>query len=164
MAALKLVSALVLCMLVTGPLSAQAITCGQVTGSLAPCIVYLRSGGPIPVPCCNGVRSLNAAARTTPDRQTACNCLKQAAGSIPNLNPNNAVGLPGACGVSIPYKISISTDCSKYICLQLQLNLHIIIIFLFQFSIFFYSLLFYCVSGSGEQESGLLIFIFKLTE
>lgn len=115
MAALKLVSALVLCMLVTGPLSAQAITCGQVNSALAPCIVFLRAGGPIPGPCCNGVRSLNAAARTTPDRQAACNCLKQAARAVPNLNLNNAAGLPGACGVSIPYKISPSTDCSMYV-------------------------------------------------
>ena len=113
MAALKLVSALVMCMLVTGPLSAQAITCGQVSGSVAPCIGYLRAGGPPPEPCCNGVRSLNAAARTTPDRQTACNCLKQAASAVPGLNPNYAASLPRACGVSIPYKISISTDCSK---------------------------------------------------
>lgn len=115
MAALKLVSALVLCMLVTGPLSAQAITCGQVNSALAPCIVFLRAGGSIPGPCCNGVRSLNAAARTTPDRQAACNCLKQAARAVPNLNLNNAAGLPGACGVSIPYKISPSTDCSMYV-------------------------------------------------
>ncbi|KAL9425842.1 hypothetical protein AB3S75_032747 [Citrus x aurantiifolia] len=113
MAALKLVSALVLCMLVTGPLSAQAITCGQVSSALAPCIFYLRAGGPPPGPCCNGVRSLNAAARTTPDRQAACNCLKQAASLVSGLNPNNAASLPRACGVSIPYKISTSTDCSK---------------------------------------------------
>ncbi|MGL8333403.1 non-specific lipid-transfer protein, partial [Salmonella sp. NW596] len=91
---------------------AEAITCGQVASSLTPCIAYLRSGGAVPPPCCSGVKSLNAAAKTTPDRQTACNCLKSAAGSISGLNLNLASGLPGKCGVNIPYKISPSTDCS----------------------------------------------------
>lgn len=115
MAALKLVCALLLCILVTAPVT-NAITCGQVTGSLAACIPYLRTGGRAPPPpCCNGVRSLNSAARTTPDRQAACNCLKRAYGSIRGINPNVAAGLPGQCGVRIPYKISPNTDCSRYV-------------------------------------------------
>lgn len=114
-ALIKLLSALVLCMLVTGPLSVQAMTCGQVTSSLATCIGYLRGGGILTPSCCNGVRSLNNAARTTPDRQAACKCLKSAAGSVSGLNLGNAAGLPKACGVNIPYKISPSTDCSKYV-------------------------------------------------
>ncbi|TJX43195.1 hypothetical protein E8P77_30490 [Soehngenia saccharolytica] len=113
MAALKLVCALLLCILVTAPVT-NAITCGQVTGSLAACIPYLRTGGRAPPPpCCNGVRSLNSAARTTRDRQAACNCLKQAYGTIRGINPNVAAGLPRQCGVSIPYKISPNTDCAK---------------------------------------------------
>ncbi|KAJ4704251.1 Non-specific lipid-transfer protein [Melia azedarach] len=110
---LKIVCALVLCVLITAPVT-HALTCGQVTSSLGPCIPFLRTGGGSPpVPCCNGVRSLNAAARTTPDRQTACRCLQTAARQISGINPNVAAGLPGACGVNIPYKISTSTDCSK---------------------------------------------------
>ncbi|KAJ4704261.1 Non-specific lipid-transfer protein, partial [Melia azedarach] len=106
-AALKLVSALlVLCVLVnTAPIT-HALACGQVTSTLGPCISYLRTGGRSPpVPCCNGVRALNAAARTTPDRQTACRCLQTAARQISGIKPNVAASLPGACGVNIPYKI-----------------------------------------------------------
>ncbi|KAK8925650.1 hypothetical protein KSP39_PZI018600 [Platanthera zijinensis] len=90
-----------------------AITCGQVASSLAQCIKYLRGIPGLPPQCCAGVRSLNAAARTTPDRQTACRCLKSLAAQIPNFNPGLAAGLPGKCGVSIPYPISTTTDCSR---------------------------------------------------
>ncbi|OMP08076.1 Plant lipid transfer protein/Par allergen [Corchorus capsularis] len=111
--AIKFACVAILCMaLVSAPLAEGAITCGQVTSSLAACIAYLR-GGPLTPGCCNGVRSLNSAAKTTPDRQAACNCLKSAAGSIPGINFGLAGGLPGKCRVSIPYKISPSTDCSK---------------------------------------------------
>jgi len=66
---------------------------------LAPCIAYLRGGaGPSPA-CCAGVKRLNGAAATTPDRQAACNCLKQAAGAISGLNTDAASSLPGKCGV-----------------------------------------------------------------
>jgi len=58
------------------------------------------------------VRSLNSAAKTTPDRQAVCNCLKSAAAGISGFNANNAAALPGKCGVSIPYKISTSTNCA----------------------------------------------------
>ncbi|RBG47962.1 hypothetical protein BRM46_09900, partial [Xanthomonas oryzae pv. oryzae] len=95
-----------LCLVVATAPTVQAITCGQVTSSLAPCIPYLKQGGAVPPSCCAGVRSLNAAAKTTPDRQAVCNCLKSAAGAISGFNANNAAVLPGKCGVSIPYKIS----------------------------------------------------------
>nr|WP_171476391.1 non-specific lipid-transfer protein [Acinetobacter baumannii] len=91
----------------------EAITCGQVVGSLAPCLGYLKSGGAVPGACCNGVKSLNSAAKTSADRKTACSCLKNAYSSNRGLNPANVAGLPGKCGVSIPYKISPNTDCSK---------------------------------------------------
>ena len=100
-------------MLLVAPLAEAAISCGTVTSYLAPCIPYLRSGGNLPTACCNGVSSLNKMASTTPDRQTACGCLKNAYNSISGIKPALAAGLPGKCGVSIPYKISPTTDCSK---------------------------------------------------
>lgn len=114
MAALKMVSVLVLCMLVAAPMATQAITCGQVASSLAPCINYLKGPGgqAPPAACCNGVKAINNAAKTTPDRQTACNCLKSAARGVSGLNPSTAESLPSKCGVSIPYKISLSTNCA----------------------------------------------------
>ncbi|KAF2287977.1 hypothetical protein P3X46_008003 [Hevea brasiliensis] len=113
MAALKMVSFLVLCMLVAAPMTAQAITCGQVQSALVPCLSYLKTTGPTPpATCCNGVRTINNAAKTTADRRTACQCLKSAAGSVKGLNPTTVAGLPGKCGVNIPYKISLSTNCA----------------------------------------------------
>ena len=114
MAGLKIacVAALMCMVVVSAPMAEAAITCGQVTSSLAPCITYLQKGGAPSAGCCNGVRGLNSAAKTTADRQAACNCLKSAAGSISGFNANNAASLPGKCGVSIPYKISTSTNCA----------------------------------------------------
>ncbi|GMJ08542.1 lipid transfer protein 3 [Hibiscus trionum] len=110
---LKLACVVVLCLVVGAPLAQGAISCGQVTSSLAPCMPYLTSGGDVPPGCCSGIKSLDAAAQTTPDRQAACNCLKSAAASMNGINYSLASGLPGKCGVSIPYQISPSTDCKS---------------------------------------------------
>ncbi|XP_065853429.1 non-specific lipid-transfer protein 1-like [Euphorbia lathyris] len=114
MAAMKLAVLVVAIMVVAGAMStAEGITCGQVSGALAPCINYLKTGGAPTPQCCSGVRTINGAAQTTPDRQQACNCLKSAARSIPGLNPANAESLPGKCSVNIPYKISFDTNCNS---------------------------------------------------
>ncbi|KAK4381724.1 Non-specific lipid-transfer protein 2 [Sesamum angolense] len=70
----------------------------------------LRRGG---YSCCSGVKGLYGAAKTTPDRQSVCSCLKSLAGSYKDVDLSKAAGLPVQCGVNIPYKISPSTDCSK---------------------------------------------------
>ncbi|EEF33672.1 Nonspecific lipid-transfer protein precursor, putative [Ricinus communis] len=106
----KLISFLVLCLVVAMPMTTEAITCGQVVSGLSSCLSYLRSGGAVPPACCNGVRGLNSAAKTTADRQQVCECLKSAAAGI---NLSNASSLPGKCNVNIPYKISPSTDCKS---------------------------------------------------
>ncbi|KAK8494587.1 hypothetical protein V6N13_023143 [Hibiscus sabdariffa] len=95
------------------PLAQGAITCGEVTSSLAPCIPYLTSGGTLPPGCCSGIESLNAAAQTTPDRQAACNCLKTAAATTNGINYSLASGLPSNCGVSP------TTDCNQRIWLSI---------------------------------------------
>lgn len=91
----------------------EALTCGQVTGSLGQCFTYIRGGGTPTTACCDGVRKLNGLARTTPDRKQACACLKALAGGLKGINYEAAAALPGKCGVSVPYKISPSTDCSR---------------------------------------------------
>uniref|UniRef100_A0A7N0ZQW0 Non-specific lipid-transfer protein n=1 Tax=Kalanchoe fedtschenkoi TaxID=63787 RepID=A0A7N0ZQW0_KALFE len=97
-----------------GTTTEAAVTCGTVASSINPCLDYLKgSVAAVPGACCSGIKSLNAAASTTPDRQTACECLKSAASSISGINYGLAAGLPGKCGVSIPYKISPSTDCNQ---------------------------------------------------
>ena len=113
--AVKLACVMVICMVVAAPAAVEAtITCGQVASAVGPCASYLQKGGAVPAGCCSGIKSLNSAAKTTGDRQAACKCLKTFSGSIPGINFGLASGLPGKCGVSVPYKISPSTDCSKY--------------------------------------------------
>ncbi|KAL7616725.1 non-specific lipid-transfer protein [Lactuca sativa] len=109
---MMVICVVVTCMVVAAPY-AEAITCGQVVSSLTPCIGYLTNGGAVPPACCSGVKAVNSAAKTTPDRQTACGCIKSASASMSNINAGNAASLPNKCGVNIPYKISPSTDCSK---------------------------------------------------
>ncbi|GJT10055.1 non-specific lipid-transfer protein-like protein [Tanacetum coccineum] len=109
---MKVLCVMVAFMMLSAPYT-EAISCGQVISSLSPCLAYLRSGGAVSGACCSGVKSINSAARTSADRKTACGCLKSAYSSNRGLNAANAAGLPGKCGVSIPYKISPNTDCSK---------------------------------------------------
>ncbi|KAL9255008.1 Non-specific lipid-transfer protein-like protein [Drosera capensis] len=107
----KLACIVMICMVLSTH-HADAITCNDVVRSLLPCLGYLRSGGAVPGSCCNGVRSLNSAARTTTDRQAACGCIKQAANAF-RLGYGYASSLPGKCDVSIPYQIGPNVDCSR---------------------------------------------------
>ncbi|CAN7006009.1 unnamed protein product [Brassica rapa subsp. trilocularis] len=112
--ALRFFTCLVLTVCIVASVDA-AVSCGTVTSSLAPCANYLSKGGDVPPPCCAGVTKLNGMAQTTPDRQQACKCLQSAAKTVSGLDPSLAAGLPGKCGVSIPYSISMSTNCDKYV-------------------------------------------------
>uniref|UniRef100_A0A5B7BAD3 Non-specific lipid-transfer protein n=1 Tax=Davidia involucrata TaxID=16924 RepID=A0A5B7BAD3_DAVIN len=104
----------VMCMVVSSaPKAKAAVSCGTVTSNLAPCLGYLRNGGAVPAPCCNGVKSLYNAAKTPTDRQGVCNCLKSSSTSITGIKLENAATLPSKCGVNVPYKISPTTDCTK---------------------------------------------------
>lgn len=109
----KIVCFVLLCMVVVTP-HAEAMSCGQVSSGLAPCIPYLTGRGPLGG-CCGGVKSLLAAAQTPADRRTACSCIKSAANAVKGLDTAKAAGLPYTCGVNIPYDISPSVDCSKYV-------------------------------------------------
>ncbi|XP_062181804.1 non-specific lipid-transfer protein 3-like [Phragmites australis] len=95
------------------PRTSAAITCGQVGSALSSCIPYATGRSTLTPGCCSGVRSLNSAARTAADRQAACRCLKSLAGSISKINMGTVSGIPGKCGVSVPFPISMSTDCNK---------------------------------------------------
>ncbi|XP_057771292.1 non-specific lipid-transfer protein 2-like [Salvia miltiorrhiza] len=96
------------------PASEAAIKCGTVFSYLNPCIPYVTEKGPLGK-CCGGVKGLYGVVKTIPDKQSVCNCLKSLAGSTSGVNYSKAAGLPGQCGVNIPYKISPSTDCSKVV-------------------------------------------------
>uniref|UniRef100_A0ACD5XJB9 Uncharacterized protein n=2 Tax=Avena sativa TaxID=4498 RepID=A0ACD5XJB9_AVESA len=110
--AVMVVAAAVLLMF-AGEASA-ALNCGQVDTTLAPCVAYATGReAKISPGCCSGVKSLNGLARSTPDRQMACKCLKNLATSIKSINMGKVSGVPGACGVSVPFPIAMSTDCAK---------------------------------------------------
>ncbi|KAI4356122.1 hypothetical protein L6164_000169 [Bauhinia variegata] len=94
------------------PITDAAISCSTITRGLAPCLSYLKGSGVLTANCCGGVKALVAAARTTQDKQAACNCLKSTAAKLGKLNEPNAASLPAKCGVNIPYKISTSINCA----------------------------------------------------
>ncbi|XP_047976256.1 non-specific lipid-transfer protein 1-like [Salvia hispanica] len=95
------------------PLSQAAISCTAVISYVRPCDPYVKGTGPIGS-CCSGARRLNAAARTTSDRQSVCNCLKSITRTgYSQASFSRAEGIPRLCGINIPYRISPSTDCTK---------------------------------------------------
>ncbi|KAK6919507.1 Bifunctional inhibitor/plant lipid transfer protein/seed storage helical domain [Dillenia turbinata] len=75
-----------------------AMSCGSVAKNLSPCLGYVRGQGSIPPACCTGIKALNGDAKSTPDRQTVCQCLKSAAGTISGVQYNLVSGLPRKCG------------------------------------------------------------------
>lgn len=104
-----------------------AVTCGQVVSNLRSCIPYVIGRvAALPPACCNGVRTLNDAARTTADRRATCNCIRQQASGL-GVQNGRLSGVPSSCGVQLPYPISTSTDCSRLVdpanpnCLRISL-------------------------------------------
>uniref|UniRef100_A0A7N0USP6 Non-specific lipid-transfer protein n=1 Tax=Kalanchoe fedtschenkoi TaxID=63787 RepID=A0A7N0USP6_KALFE len=97
-----------------GRLHAQ-MSCNQMVNGLTPCVGYLLNGGAVAPQCCTGVRAIYGAATTTPSRQAICRCLKSTIAnfSYNNNNLKNAQGLPGKCGVNIPYQISPNINCDQ---------------------------------------------------
>ncbi|XP_027352511.1 non-specific lipid-transfer protein 1-like [Abrus precatorius] len=109
---LKMACMVVMCMAVVGApiMMVEAMTCSDVVQTLMPCLSYLTQGGNPSQECCDGVRTLQANAATTSDRQTVCNCLKSNVNNF-GVNANYAQALPAQCHVNIPYAISPSTNC-----------------------------------------------------
>ncbi|KAH7672512.1 Plant non-specific lipid-transfer protein/Par allergen protein [Dioscorea alata] len=108
-----MVALMVVCMAAWWPKGEGALSCVTVVSSLKPCLAYVQGKGGLPPGCCTGVQTLNGSAKTTADRQVACNCLKTLAKSMKGINYGIIEGLPGKCGVNVPYKISPDTDCTK---------------------------------------------------
>lgn len=91
------------------------ITCGQVTQLLTPCISYAVLGGTVAPECCAGIKELHVIKITTEGVRAACTCIKQGAAIIPGIDYERVNQLPGKCGITSPYKIYPSTDCSRYL-------------------------------------------------
>ncbi|GLJ38006.1 hypothetical protein SUGI_0773500 [Cryptomeria japonica] len=88
------------------------LTCPAIASALTPCLGYIVNGGQVPPKCCDGVRKVSDMAKTSTDKQTACQCIKTAATSIKPL-PSSLTNLPKACAVNIGIPVSLTTDCSK---------------------------------------------------
>ncbi|KAF9683927.1 hypothetical protein SADUNF_Sadunf04G0064800 [Salix dunnii] len=86
MALSKLVCAVIMCIVLgAAPLAHAAKSGGQVFTVLSSCIGYAKGGGALNASCYNGMRALNSAARTTPDRQQTCGCVKSLVRSVPGV-------------------------------------------------------------------------------
>lgn len=92
-----------------------AVRCNQVASALAKCTSYVITGEGNPtVQCCSGIKSLNSMATTDVEHQAVCKCLRNLAkGTV--INASAAAGLPGKCGVIVPFALSTTIDCSKYV-------------------------------------------------
>ncbi|OIT08061.1 PREDICTED: non-specific lipid-transfer protein A-like [Nicotiana attenuata] len=106
---ISVIAVLVMIQLMVEP--GQALTCGQVDASLAPCIPYLTQGGEPGTACCNGVKALKVMAQSIVDRRTACNCVKAAANRYANLKDDAAQALPSKCGVTMDIPVSRTINC-----------------------------------------------------
>ncbi|KAJ4843547.1 hypothetical protein Tsubulata_007963 [Turnera subulata] len=120
------IATLVVFLLILVPHSSDAaISCSDVIKDLRPCVNYLVKGsGKPPAACCAGASALQSAASTPADKQAACTCIKSAAQKI-NPNPQLAQALPANCGISLPFTVSPTVDCSKFV------HTHIYILFSF---------------------------------
>lgn len=104
------------CMVWCVPVTHGSVTCIMVETKLAPCVAYVMgSGGAVPQACCNGIKSLNNQANNKSDRQAVCKCIKSAAKNIHGINFDTLADLPKQCGVNLPYNLSPSIDCDKYV-------------------------------------------------
>ncbi|WVZ54814.1 hypothetical protein U9M48_005559 [Paspalum notatum var. saurae] len=92
-----------------------AVSCGEVTNALLPCLGYAMGSAASPsAQCCTGVRGLNSRASSTADRQAACACLKNLAARFGSGGGmGNAASIPAKCGVNVGMAISPNVDCSK---------------------------------------------------
>ena len=105
--------AMIAWLLFAAPSAEAAVTCGTVIGAISPCLSYLTAkAAKPPPPCCNGVKRLNALAKTTADRRAGCACLKSNAGKVKGLVASRVSALPGICGVSVPFPISTTINCN----------------------------------------------------
>ncbi|KAG2622689.1 hypothetical protein PVAP13_3KG042300 [Panicum virgatum] len=74
--------------LVAAETASAAVSCGEVTSAVAPCLGYAMGSSASPsAACCNGVRL--------------------------GGNMRNAASIPSKCGVNVGVPISPNVDCSK---------------------------------------------------
>ncbi|GJU40997.1 reverse transcriptase domain-containing protein [Tanacetum coccineum] len=88
--------------------------CPNVMEKFKPCQEFLKAtgvGGNFPPTCCGALQDLSNT--RTFDHKTTCYCLKEAVRNDKDIVPKRALRLPQWCNVTLPYTISIDTDCTK---------------------------------------------------
>ncbi|XP_058201739.1 non-specific lipid-transfer protein 1-like [Rhododendron vialii] len=103
---------LVVLALIASPVN--AISCEDAATQLLPCLSYLVGDGnaTVPVPCCEGAQALNRMISSKDDRQTLCECFKQAAPQI-GVKVDRAQQLVKTCQISVGLPVDYNVDCSK---------------------------------------------------
>ena len=87
------------------------ISCTSAIFDLLPCLSFVTgvSADPTAV-CCNGVKTLIAAATSAVDRQALCRCIKSAAASS-SYDSTNVVNTPSLRGLNVGVPITTSITC-----------------------------------------------------
>lgn len=92
--------------------------CEYVNPILPICAPYLTGRVTDPgAACCDNVVRLNNNVRTKTDRQTACQCLKDAASTISTWKDLAASQLPTRCNIQNIIPISRNANCQAYVLL-----------------------------------------------
>ncbi|OAY58550.1 non-specific lipid-transfer protein B [Manihot esculenta] len=90
------------------------LSCGQVNSLMSGCIPFLTGSTTTPSDvCCSGARNLEGLTQSVSDKRAACECLKTAANSMPNLKDQAAASLPTQCGIVMNIPISRNINCNS---------------------------------------------------
>ncbi|KAL5572095.1 hypothetical protein UlMin_021692 [Ulmus minor] len=97
------------------PPSAGGQTCSKIIQEMTPCLSFVRGKDADPSErCCEGAKELNDQVKSKEDRQTTCDCLKQAIGAVDDADPQRISQLPQKCGIQVSLPpIDRNIDCSK---------------------------------------------------
>ncbi|WJX82308.1 hypothetical protein P8452_65086 [Trifolium repens] len=111
---IKVTCLVVTCLVLGIPLANASLSCDEMIQTTALCIEYLMNPGPsVPEPCCNGIRTINEAAKTTDERRNGCKCFKPVVIAIAGINDDALASLPGKCGVPFPMiTVGRTLDCN----------------------------------------------------
>ena len=112
---IRAIAAITITILLLTTYANATVRCNQVASALGQCTSYVLTGEGNPtVECCSGIKSLNSMATTDVEHQVVCKCLRNLV-KVTAVNASVAAGLPGKCGVIVPFALSTTIDCSKYV-------------------------------------------------
>jgi len=97
---------------VTAMKPTEGFNCLVTKLSLLPCLPFLITNAQTPLTsCCIALSYLNSSVRTISDLGAACECLVEAAASIPNLHKDKVVELSKLCNIHVAFPITTNINC-----------------------------------------------------